>query len=396
MRGYSEGTVFWSPSRVACMIAVGFVLPVWILDGNLPSVLRAQEPSTGVTAETAPRLDAQQPGTVQLTADRLAEAGNSLSDRSEILHLGTLHSASIGSELKSVKLFGAGGLGLESYQSGFFVSPEGHILTVWSTVLDVSEVIAVSSDGRKMRAQVLGIDPNLELAVLKSDQPPPAYFSLEDSAQAQAGDRVLAISNLFGIAAGSEMSSIQKGAIMTVTELRARRGNFQSVYQGPALIIDAMTNNPGAAGGALVNVRGQLLGMLGKELRDTSANIWINYALPVSQFKESVNNILEGKTIVRSQTSRKLADRPARLSEIGLVLIPNVLSKTPAYVDLVQPRSRAEAAGLRADDLILFLNSQRVASQSALVEELNYIDQGDPILVMIQRGGELKEVVVQP
>jgi len=310
--------------------------------------------------------------------------------------IGSLHQAAIGSELKTVKLYGAGGMGLDSFQSGFFISSEGHILTVWSTVLDVSELVAVTSDGRRLSAQVVGVDPNLELAVLKCDQPPPAYFALDESAQAQPGDRVLAISNLFGIAAGSEMSSIQKGAIMTITELRARRGNFQSIYQGPAIIIDAMTNNPGAAGGALLNIQGQLLGMLGKELRDTSANIWINYALPVGQFKDSVSSILAGRTIVRSQATRKSADRPMSLSQLGLVLIPNVLGKTPAYVDLVQPLSRAAIAGLQPDDLILFLNSQRVASQAALLEELNFTDQADPVLMMIQRGSELKEVILQP
>lgn len=307
-----------------------------------------------------------------------------------------LHQAAIGSELKTVKLYGAGGLGLDSFQSGFFISQEGHVLTVWSTVLDVSEIVAVTSDGRRLSAQVVGVDPNLELAVLQCNQPPPAYFSLDDSARAQPGQRVLAISNLFGIAAGNEMSSIQKGSVMSITELRAKRGNFQSVYQGPALVIDAMTNNPGAAGGALLNLQGQLLGMLGKELRDTSANIWINYAVPVEQFKESVNNILAGKTIVRSQVTRKAADRPVSLANLGLVLIPNVLGKTPAYVDLVEPKSRAAIAGVQPDDLILFVNSQRVASQTALMEELNSIDLGDPVLMMIQRGSELKEVILQP
>ncbi len=305
-------------------------------------------------------------------------------------------SAVLGSELKTVKLFGSGGMGLDHFQSGFFISPEGHILTVWSTVLDVSEIIAVTSDGRKLKAQVVGVDPNLEVAVLKADGPPPAQFNLDEAATAEPGTRVLAISNLFNIAAGNEMSSVQKGVVMTIAELRARRGNFQSVYQGPALIIDAMTNNPGAAGGALVDLNGKLLGMLGKELRDTNAGIWINYAVPVSQFDGSVKRILEGKSIVRAESSRKTADRPMSLASLGVVLIPNVLPKTPAYVDLVQPKSRASQAGLQPDDLILFVNSQRIASQAGLLEELQYIDAGDRVQVMVQRGSLLKEMVIEP
>jgi S1-C subfamily serine protease len=312
------------------------------------------------------------------------------------LSLDRLQQVALRAELKTVKLFGAGGMGLESYQSGFFVSAEGHILTVWSTVLDVSDIIAVTSDGRRLQAQVVGVDPNLELAVLKTDQPAPDFFSLTSTRDANAGDRVLAISNLFGIAAGNEMSSLQKGVVMTITELRARRGNFQSVYQGPALIIDAMTNNPGAAGGALIDLEGVLLGILGKELRDTNANIWINYALPVSKFKTSVDSIIQGKAIVRAGLSRKTADRPASLAGMGIVLVPNILNRTPAYVDLVIPDSPAAAAGLKPDDLILFVNSQRIASQTTLVDELKYIDRGDAIVLLVQRQNSLVEVMFNP
>lgn len=312
------------------------------------------------------------------------------------LDFGSLHAPVIQSEARCVKLYGAGGLGLDAYQSGFFISGEGHILTVWSTVLDVAQIVVVTSDGQRLMAEVLGIDPNLEIAVLKTDQPTAEFFSLVDSAQPSVGERVLAISNLFGIAAGGERSSAQKGVVMTITELKARRGNFSSVYQGPAMIIDAMTNNPGAAGGALINLDGQLLGILGKELRDTNANIWINYAVPVAQLKSSVTSILEGKTIAKSLAGRRPADRPLKLNDIGLGLIPNLLSRTPAYVDLVEPQSRAAAAGLQIDDLILFLNSQRIVSQTALLEELKYIDRADRIQLMIQRGNELKEVIVSP
>lgn len=315
---------------------------------------------------------------------------------SQTFDVGSLHSTVIPTENRCVKLYGAGGMGLDAYQSGFFISSEGHVLTVWSTVLDVAEIVVVTSDGRRLMAEVQGMDPNLEIAVLKTDQPSAEFFSLADSAQASVGERVLAISNLFGIAAGGERSSAQKGVVMTITELKARRGNFSSVYQGPAMIIDAMTNNPGAAGGALINLNGQLLGILGKELRDTNANIWINYAVPVAQIKSSVASILEGKTIAKSLAGRRPADRPLTLAEIGLGLIPNVLSRTPAYIDLVEPQSRAALAGLQIDDLILFLNSQRIVSQAALLEELKHIDRADRIQLMIQRGNELKEVTLGP
>lgn len=298
-------------------------------------------------------------------------------------------------EHKTVKLYGAGGVaGLEAYQSGFFISEQGHILTVWSTVLDVDVIIAVTSDGRKLEASLLGIDPNLEIAVLQTKQPEAAYFALSESTVGEVGERVLALSNLFGIASGREMASVQKGIIMAKTRLDARRGTFPSVYQGPVLVVDAMTNNPGAAGGALVDFQGRLLGMLGKELRDARANIWLNYAIPIKELRESVERILAGKSIDRNQQQRKTVDRPHTLVDLGIVLVPDVLSKTPPYVDLVRPGSAADRAGLKNDDLILFVNSTRIGSQAALRDELVYLDRGDRLLLLIQRGNELKELAL--
>lgn len=308
--------------------------------------------------------------------------------------LGSIHSAVIGSELKTVKLYGAGGIaGLDAYQSGFFISEEGLILTVWSTVLDVENIIAVCSDGSRYEANVLGIDPNLEIAVLATGKPAPSFFDLAQAEKAQIGDRVLALSNLFGIATGNEMSSIQKGVVMATTELRARRGSIESVYQGPVLIVDAMTNNPGAAGGALTRFDGKLLGILGKELRDSGTNIWLNYAIPISELTDSIDRIRSGKSIVRDG-DRPPADRPMSLRQIGLVLIPDVLPKTPAFVDLVQPDSPAHRAGLESDDLILFVNSTRITSQAALRSELQFIDRADKLVLLVQRQNELKEIVV--
>ncbi len=315
----------------------------------------------------------------------------------EPARVGSVNDVAVRTELKTVKLYGAGGVaGLDSYQSGFFVSPEGHVLTVWSTVLDVDRVIAVTSDGRRMESEVVGIDPNLEIAVLATNQPTDHYFDLAQAVEAEVGWRVLAFSNLYGIATGNEMASIQKGVIMAKTELNARRGSFESVYQGPVYVIDAMTNNPGAGGGALASFDGRLLGMLGKELRDSSANIWLNYAIPISQLRQSVRGILDGKSINRSASGRQAADRPADLNVLGIALIPNVLTKTPAFVDLVQPGSPADQAGLKNDDLILFINSVRVSSQSAFLSELKYIDRSDEIALLVQRRNELKEIVLSP
>ena len=119
---------------------------------------------------------------------------------------------------KIVKIFGAGGLrGLESYQSGFLISADGYVLTVWSHVLDSDETTVILNDGRKYQGKLVGADPRLELALLKIDAQDLSFFDLSASVPAAEGTRVLADSNLFGVATGDESASVLHGNISAVT-----------------------------------------------------------------------------------------------------------------------------------------------------------------------------------
>ncbi|HEY2761241.1 MAG TPA: trypsin-like peptidase domain-containing protein, partial [Pirellulales bacterium] len=150
---------------------------------------------------------------------------------------------------KTVKIYGAGGVrGLDAYQSGFLISADGYALTVFSHVLDADTITVTLDDGRKFDAKLVGADPRLDVAVLKLDASDLPYFDLHNAATAQEGTRVLAFSNLFGVANGDEPVSVLHGTIATVTTLSARRGAYETAYQGTVYVLDAMTNNPGAAG----------------------------------------------------------------------------------------------------------------------------------------------------
>src|SRR4051812_3034368 len=145
---------------------------------------------------------------------------------------------------KIVKLFGAGGLkNLAAYGTGIIISPEGHIATVWSHVLDTDQLTVVLHDGRKFRAAVLGAEPQLDLAVLKleADNLQLPYFDLADSATADPGARVLGFSNMFKVATGDEAVSVLHGVIAARTKLTARRGRFETPYAGPIYVVDAVT-----------------------------------------------------------------------------------------------------------------------------------------------------------
>jgi serine protease Do len=296
-----------------------------------------------------------------------------------------------------VKIHGAGGLkGLESYQSGFFISDQGHVLTSWSTVLDIDKVRVVTSDGKRWDAMLAGLDPLAELAVLKIPDDGMAFFKIPSSDPPTPGDRVFGISNLFGIATGDEAASVQHGVVMALSPLAATRGRLKTPYRGEVILLDAMTNNPGATGGAVVDLQGELIGIMGKELQDDASGIWINYALPNAVIAASVKSILEGKVPGATPSANPASTRPHTLQNLGLTLIPDVLNKTPPFVDRVASQSAAERSGLKPNDLILVVNGQRVDSRSSLEKQLGSIDRVDPVPMVVQRGEEIVTLQIRP
>ena len=301
-----------------------------------------------------------------------------------------------GVQPRIVKIYGAGGARhLEAYQSGFLISSEGHVLTVLSYVLDTDFVTVVLDDGRRFVAELIGADPQLEVAVLKLEVDDLPYFRLDSPSELHSGSRVLAFSNLFGVATGSEPASVLHGCVSIRSHLTARRGAFASPYRGPVYILDALTNNPGAAGGALTDRHGELAGLLGKELRNELDNTWLNYAIPIAELQPAVSDILAGKVRPRktSETDRKPL-QPVTLSMIGLVLVPDILAKTPPFVDQVVVGSPAAEAGLRPDDMILFVNDRLIRSAREFKNELTYIDRIDEVRLSVMRRNELVEVSV--
>ena len=297
---------------------------------------------------------------------------------------------------KVVKIFGAGGgKNLYAYGTGFLVSPQGHIVTVWSHILDSDTVAIVLNDGRRYEGKVVGFEPPLDLAVLKIEADGLPYFDLNLATSAGPGARVLGFSNAFKVATGDEPVSVIHGVIAAKTTLAARRGAFESPYTGSVYVVDAVTNNAGAAGGALTTWDGRLLGMIGKELRNTQTNTWLNYVMPISELSETVEQIITGRFQSKKQDDEEggplTKKKPRRYdaNDFGIITIPDVVARTPAYIDRILPGSLAETAGLQPNDLILFVGNDLVQSCQTLKEELGRLESGDQLKIVVRRDDTL-------
>lgn len=148
----------------------------------------------------------------------------------------------------------------------------------------------------------------------------------------------------------------------------------------------------------MVDAEGELIGMLGKELRDSETGVWLNYALPAAVLKQPIGDIVAGRTSTRpvEETAELDRDQAHSPETLGLVMVPDVLEKTPAYVDAVTDGTAAARAQLRPDDLVLIVEGRRVDNQQTLKQILRTIDRRDPVQLTVQRDNEIFPVTLRP
>ena len=299
---------------------------------------------------------------------------------------------------KVVKIFGAGGLrGLPGYGTGFLISGRGHVATAWNHVLDADPVLVVLDDGRRLEYRVLAADPARGLAVLEPARDDLAlpHFEPADAAAAEPGDRVLAFSNAYKVAGGDEPVGVQRAVVSAVAELDARRGGAAAGVTGPVLILDAATNNAGAAGGAVVDRSGRLVGILGRELKNDATNVFVNYALPAADAAGTLRAMLDGTFSAAPTASAAAVAGGPTAADLGVALVPDVVRRTPAYVDFVADGSPAAVAGVRPGDLVVLLGGELVPSIRLLTGRLAAAEPGSDLNLVVRRDGELVPLTVE-
>ncbi len=312
---------------------------------------------------------------------------------------------------RMVKVFGSGGFrGVAAYGTGVVVSPNGFVITAAGSLLDTPDLRVHLWDGRRCQAKLVVIEPALDLALIKIDGiEDMASFDLPaaaDKARARAGDWILGFSNQFEIATRGEPMSVQRGVIAAFTRLPLQRGVNDVAYSGDVYVLDAITNNPGAAGGALTTRTGELLGIIGKELRNPLTDTWINYAIPV-QAKVEVRDGEATRTLSMAELvgkgikgEYKPTAKPDKMTGLeggyhGIVLVPNVVERTPPYVEEVLPNSPAARAGVRPDDLIVYVDGVPVANIAGFRDIMSRTHAGQTVKFEVRRGEKLEPIEVK-
>lgn len=288
-------------------------------------------------------------------------------------------------QARLVKVYGATAGRVDGYSSGVIVSPDGLIVTMQGVYLDGSNTRVTLHDGTQHPATVLRRERSLQLALLKIDAETPEYFELSDQEVGRKGDWVVALSNAFKVADGVEPMSVNLGIISLRTTIEARLGPRDVAYRGPLVLIDCITSNPGAGGGAVVTDDKRLVGCIGRVINSSDTNTRLNYAVPASVIKAFSEGTLELEPTEVVAANATPSDLGVRLFRIGG-------RRSPAYIDRVIADSPAAGVGLRPDDLVISLNGEKVGTIREFDAVMESIAPGQEVIIIVKRKQQLIRV----
>lgn len=297
-----------------------------------------------------------------------------------------------------VKVYGAGIGRVADAGAGVIVSADGRIVTALTSMLEGAQLRVVLDDGRRFPAKVVARDDLRQLAELRIETSDLPYFDVKSSAHVNPGDWVLAAANPFKVAEGPEAVSFAAGTLSARAPLAARRRTQDVEFDGTVLLTDVIVATPGSAGGALLDARGQLIGVIGKAVQSSRTNTWLNYALPVEEVAAFLERIPAqspadgGATEAQAPGTEKPGEFTSNFAHLGLFLF-NVGGRTrPAYVERVRAGSASHEAGLRADDLILSVGADQTATCNDFRMSVAKLKPGQRVAIVVKRGEEVKSL----
>ena len=264
-----------------------------------------------------------------------------------------------------------------SLGSGVLVSPEGIVLTNHHVISDATDIDIALSDGRKIKAKIIGSDPETDIAVLKIEAkqlPSPITFARIESVH--VGDVVLAIGNPFGVG-----QTVTAGIVSAMGRDHVGINTFENFIQTDAAI------NPGNSGGALIDTRGNLIGINTAIYSNNGGSMGIGFAIPVNLAKQVMESIIKNGGVTRGwigvepqNLSKELAESMGLSASTQGVFISGVLEGGPA-----------DRAGIRPGDLLTRVNDLTIRDVRELLGKVSEMQPGaDATITVLRKNKELQ------
>ena len=265
--------------------------------------------------------------------------------------------------------------------SGVIISEDGYIVTNNHVIADADRLEVLLNDNSTFDAKVIGTDEATDLALIKIDAEKLSPITFGDSEQVKIGEWVLAVGNPFGF-----NSTVTAGIVSAKARSLGQNGRNGKMGMESYIQTDAALN-PGNSGGALVNLKGELIGVNSAIYSNTGSYSGFSFAIPTSIVKKVMTDLRQYGTVQRAVLGCTVAELDAKIAkdrDINAV-------KSGLIVESVSDRSTAKELGLQKDDVITAINDVDVHNFAQLVEQLSKFRPGEKITVTYYRNNN-KEV----
>lgn len=274
----------------------------------------------------------------------------------------------------------------QSLGSGVIVDAKnGYVLTNNHVIKDAYEITVTLADGREMLAEIIGRDPDTDVAVIQVEDDNLTQLPIADSSQLRVGDFVVAIGNPFGLG-----QTVTSGIVSALGRSGLGIESFEDFIQTDASI------NLGNSGGALVNLRGELVGINTAIFNSggaTPGSIGIGFAIPINMAHDIMLQLVEFGQVQRGRLGAEGQDLTPELAQaFGVSLTSGFI------VTQIESGSPAEKAGLAIGDVITSANNRKIRSAQDMVNLVGLMRLGQSIDLTLYRQGKKKKltVVIEP
>jgi serine protease Do len=263
----------------------------------------------------------------------------------------------------------------EASGSGVIISPDGYIVTNNHVIEDGNKIEVKLYDKKTYTADVVGTDPQTDLALLKIDEKDLPFITFGNSDSVKVGQWVLAVGNPFNLE-----STVTAGII-------SAKGRNLDILKDHSAIEDYIQTdaavNPGNSGGALVNPRGELVGINSAIATPTGSFAGYAFAVPVNIVKKVVDDLLKYGMVERGYLGIGIAD-PNDMTKEQLKKL-DISQMNGVYVDSIFPNGAGAAAGLKQGDIITKINGEEIDSRPELLGTISNYHPGDKISITYLR-----------
>ena len=284
---------------------------------------------------------------------------------------------------------GSGGQEYKQYGSGsgsgVIISTDGYIVTNYHVIDGATEIKITLNDNREYDAITVGTDPSTDIAVLKIKEKNLVAIPIGNSDNVRVGEWVLAVGNPFNLTSTVTAGIVSaKARNINLLQQKGQGGNvpIESFIQTDAAV------NPGNSGGALVNTKGELIGINTAIASQTGSYAGYSFAVPVNLVKKVTQDLMSYGVVQRGYLGVQIADITQELKE--LKELPNIKG---VYVAGVLDQGSAADAGVKEGDVILKIGGKTVNTVASLQEEIGRKKPGDKVPVTIRTSKGYESII---